>query len=93
MIIFRLLPGLLANGVADIPDLDNADIKNLSKEDRKDYVSSVVERQRELASAFRERMTAGQSYDSSNLYRESFYDEVIKLADEVKFLSFPVFFW
>ncbi len=54
-------------------------------------MSSVVERQRRLASAFRERMTAGQSYDASNLYRESFYDEVIKLADEVNFLSFPVF--
>ena len=61
------------------------------KEDRKDYVSLVVDRQGKLASAFRERMTAGQSYDASNLYRKLFYDEVTKLVDEVNFLSFPVF--
>ena len=71
MIIFRLLPRLLANGIADIPELpypDDADVKHLSEEDRKDYVSLVVNRQRQLASTFRERMTAGQSYDASNPY-------------------------
>ncbi len=95
MITFRLIPGLLANGITDIPELpypDDANVKHLSKEDRRKYhVSLVVDRQRQLASTLRERMTAGQSYDASNLYRKSFYDEVITLANKVNFLSFPAF--
>ncbi len=95
MITFRLIPGLLANGITDIPELpypDDANVKHLSKEDRRKYhVSLVVDRQRQLASTFRERMTAGQSYDASNVYRKSFYDEVTKLANKVNFLSFPAF--
>ncbi len=78
----------MANGIADIPDLDDVDVNNLSKED---YVSLVMEPQKNLASTFRDQMTAGQSNGASNQYRESFYDEVIRSANEVIFLLFPVF--
>jgi len=61
------------------------------KEKPKEYVSLVVDRQKRLASAFREHMTKDQSYHASNSNRESFYDEVIKLAERVNFLSFPIF--
>ncbi len=63
----------------------------MSKENRNHYASLVVDRQKKLASTFRELMTTGQSYHTSNHYRESFYEEVIKLADEVNLPSFPVF--
>jgi len=94
VIILRLLPGSLANGVTDIPKLpylDKAAIKKLSGEKRNHYASLAVDRQRKLASTFRELMTTGQSYHTSNRYRESFYEEVVKLADEVNLPSFPVF--
>ncbi len=93
MIIFRSLPGLFANGFADIPELPRLDevaAKKLFKEKPKEYVSLVVDRQKRLASAFREHMTKDQSYYAPNSNRETFYDEVIKLAKRVNFLSFPV---
>ncbi|KAF8311127.1 uncharacterized protein EI90DRAFT_3098004 [Cantharellus anzutake] len=53
-----------------------------SKEKLQDYMPLVVDRQRRLASAFREHMTTGQLYHASGTHRNTFYDEVIKLADE-----------
>jgi type III secretory pathway component EscT len=57
----------------------------------KEYVSLVIDRQKRLASAFHEHMTKDQSYHTSNSNRETFYNEVIKLAERVSFLSLPVF--
>ena len=93
MIILRLFPGLLTNGVADINKLsfDKADAENLTQEERNEYVSMVAHRQKKLASAFREHMTKGQTYDAPNDYRNSFYMEVINAAERVNFPSFPVF--
>ena len=93
MIILRLFPGLLTNGVADINKLsfDKADAENLTQEERNEYVSMVAHRQKKLASAFRENMTKGQTYDATNNYRNSFYKEVINAAERVNFPSFPVF--
>jgi hypothetical protein len=94
VIIFRLLPGLHANGVADIPEsprLDEVAARNLHWEKPKEeYVSLVKDRQKRLASAFREHMNKDQSYHASNSNRETFYDDVIKLAERVNFLSFPI---
>jgi hypothetical protein len=42
-------------------------------------------RQAKLASAFRDRMTEGQSYRGPNAYRDDFYKKVIQLANEVSF--------
>jgi hypothetical protein len=41
--------------------------------------------QAKLASAFRDRMTEGQSYQGPNAYRKDFYKKVTQLADEVSF--------
>ena len=48
----------------------------------------VTLRQAELAFAFRERMTEGQSYQGANTFRKGFYKEVTDLADEVRFRAF-----
>jgi hypothetical protein len=48
-------------------------------------------RQAKLASAFRDRMTEGQSYQGTNTYRKAFYKKVTQLADEVSFRGFPYF--
>jgi hypothetical protein len=50
-----------------------------------EHVSRAILRQEELAHAFRELMTTGQSFQSSNSYREKFYEEVISLAEKVNF--------
>ena len=92
VIIFRLLPGLLANGSTDIPKLprlNEAAAEHLYQEKPKEYVSFVIDRQKKLASAFREYMTKDQSYCASSSNRITFYDEVIKLAETVNSLSFP----
>jgi hypothetical protein len=93
VIIIRLFPGLLTNGVADIPDipLDKVAAEKLSQEERDKYVTLVADRQKKLASAFRNQMTEGQKYDTPNRYRGTFYTEVTNGAEEVNFLSFPVF--
>ncbi len=54
--------------------------------------TDVEIRQAKLASAFRDLMTKGQSYKRSNDYREEFYKKVIKMAGEVSFCGFPLFF-
>ena len=77
MIIFRLLLGLLANGVAAIPELPHLEI--LDK-------SSVVKRQENLASAFREHLTY-----TPNSNRRTFYERVTAKAKQVSFLSILVF--
>jgi hypothetical protein len=93
VIILRLFPGLLTNGVAEIlkPSLGKAAVEDLSQGKREEPLSKVADRQKDLASAFRERMTSGQTYNTTNLYRKAFYTEVIKEAKEVNFLLFPVF--
>jgi hypothetical protein len=40
-----------------------------------------------LASTFRQHMTTGQSFNSTNDYRQRFFDEVIDTAKQVSFLS------
>ncbi|KAF8330412.1 uncharacterized protein EI90DRAFT_1188204 [Cantharellus anzutake] len=75
---------IIASEKQDIAKLPSLGARRLSKEPlfRKDYGSLVVDRQRKLASAFHEYMAMGQSHNASGLHRESFYDEVIKLARE-----------
>jgi hypothetical protein len=63
----------------------------MSNDERAEYASSVKGRQASLASAFRDRMTIGQSFKTPNIYRESFYKDVTKLAEEVNFMTFPDF--
>ena len=54
----------------------------MSEIELKKHVSFVKDRQAWLASTFRDLMTTGQSFDASNTYREKFYDDVIKLANQ-----------
>jgi hypothetical protein len=92
--ILQLLLRLLANYVADIPELPHFDVgigKELYEKKPEECVSMVIKRHVRLASAFREHMTKGQTYHNSNSNRETFYKQVIKLANEVNFLSFPDF--
>jgi hypothetical protein len=91
VITLRLLPGLLANGVVDIPRVDEVAHKKLYKEMPTEYVSLVVNRQKRLASVFREHMTKGQTYHTSNSNRRTFYADVTNMAKQVIFLSFRVF--
>jgi hypothetical protein len=67
------------------------DVENMSDDDRGAYALSVKNRQMSLASAFRDRMTKGQSFKDPNKYRQDFYKDVIKLAEEVNFQTFTVF--
>ena len=90
VIISRPLIGLLADGIADIPEsprLDDGPVENLSKEKQELYVASARDRHSRLASAFRERMVPGESYKVPNAYREMFYNRVIERAKRVNFLS------
>ena len=91
--MLRLFPGLFTNDVADLSKfkLPEAAAKKLSEETRDEYVRLLAIRQKELASAFREHMTKGQTYDTPNPYRSAFYTEVTTEAEKVKFLSFSVF--
>jgi hypothetical protein len=93
VIILRLFPGLLTNGIAEIPKirLDKAVFEFLPQEKRDEYVTFITDRQQGLASAFREHMTKGQTYHTTNPYRKAFFTDVINEAKEVNFLSFPVF--
>jgi hypothetical protein len=65
-------------------------VENMSVEDWGTYALSVKDRQKSLASAFRDRMTIGQSFNDSNKYRQDFYNDVIKLAEEVNLQTFTV---
>jgi hypothetical protein len=93
VIILRLFPRLLTNGVAEMDKslLGKADVEMFSLRKRAKYVTLLVGRQKELATAFREHMTEGQTYHSPNPYRSTFYTEVTNEAEEANFLSFPVF--
>jgi hypothetical protein len=44
-----------------------------------------------LALAFRDRMTADQTFQSPNSYRQIFFEEVIQLATKVSFTSALLF--
>ena len=52
---------------------------------------NVKRRQGKLASAFRDLMTDGQSYQGTNDYRKKFYKRVTELAHKVSFREFPHF--
>jgi hypothetical protein len=94
VIIFRSFPGILTNGVVDTnlkSPLDEVVAENIPQGKHDEYVTLATDRQIKLASAFRENMTKGQTYKTSNTYRNDFYTEVIKGAKEVNFPSFPVF--
>ena len=93
MIILRLFSGLLTNGIAEISKirLDQAIAEILPQEKRDEYVTLITDRQKGLASAFREHMTKGQTYHTTNPYRNVFYRDVINEAKEVNFPSFPIF--
>jgi hypothetical protein len=47
----------------------------------------VKKRHKELAIAFREQMTTGQSFQGTNSYRQNFFEDVISTATEVSCLS------
>ena len=51
---------------------------------------NVKLRQERLASTFRNLMTAGQSYEGPNDYRNCLYKKVTQLADEVSFRECPL---
>jgi hypothetical protein len=87
VIIPRLFPAFLTNGVAEILQLSLDEAKGLTKEE---LVKLAADRQRKLASAFREHMTEGQTEYASNSYRREFYRDVTVDAEEVNFLPFPV---
>ncbi|KAI0245807.1 hypothetical protein BJV78DRAFT_1260011 [Lactifluus subvellereus] len=79
--------GLVLHGnymVSYIPvlTLTQEALHSLSKTERGEHASLVRQRQEKLALAFRDRMTGGQSFQGSNIYRKTFYGEVIELAME-----------
>ena len=84
-----IVPRLLTNDIAEIPklSLDEA----VAQEKRNEHVLLAVDRQKKLADAFREHMTKGQTPKTSNLYRRTFYEEVVVGAKEVSFPFFCVF--
>ena len=61
----------------------------MSEIEREKQVTCIKERQVWLASTFREKMTSGQSFKTSNQYRKDFYNDVILSADKVNFRLFP----
>lgn len=61
----------------------------MSEIEREKHVASIKERQRRLASTFRDEMTSGQSFKISNKYRKEFYNDVILSAEKVNFRLFP----
>ena len=79
MVITLLLVELRANGIVAIPKLPSS----LVSQDRDSLTSIVRERQASLAFKFRDLMTRGQSFQSSNEFRQHFYKDVIKLATDV----------
>ena len=83
-----IVPRLLTNDVAEIVKLSLDDA--VAQEKRNEHVLLAVDRQKKLASAFREHMTKGQTYQTSNLYRRTFYTDVVNEAEEVNFLFFRV---
>ncbi|KAI9434407.1 hypothetical protein F5148DRAFT_998459 [Russula earlei] len=66
----------------DIAKFSEALSRKSFKEKSKDSVPLIIDRHKRLASAFRQCMTMGQSYRGTNVYRGSFYDDVIKMATE-----------
>ncbi|KAF8337041.1 uncharacterized protein EI90DRAFT_3044670 [Cantharellus anzutake] len=76
----------------DIPELprhDEESARKLCKEKPEDYVPLVIELQKRLASAFREHMTAGQSYYTSNSNREIFYHKFVENSGQVDHENMP----
>lgn len=81
-----LLPKLHSDWVADIPELPNiTNVGELSSPERGKYASLIRQRHERLAFAFRKLMTGYQSFEQHSAYRQTFYEEVIELATEVKF--------
>jgi hypothetical protein len=84
VIILRLLHGSVANDVTDISSLSHVDKVTANAEPNK-YVPLAIERQRWLASAFRDHMTKGQTYHTTNSNRKTFYTDVMNTTGEVIF--------
>ena len=84
-----IVPGLLTNGIADIPKLSLNDA--VAKAKHNEHVLLAVDRQKDLASVFREYMNDGQTHEMANDYRRAFYEEVVDGGEEVNFPSFRVF--
>jgi hypothetical protein len=61
------------------------DSNSLSQEERNEQTLLVKGRQSMLADGFRERMTTGQSFRRPNVYRHTFFKQVIDMATEVSF--------
>jgi hypothetical protein len=93
VIVLRIFPGLFTNG-ADIPEFSRVD-KVVARANPRKYVPLALERQRRLAAAFREHMTKGQTYHTTNSNRTTFYTDVLygctNMTEQVGFLPFPVF--
>ncbi|KAI0250558.1 hypothetical protein BJV78DRAFT_1218537 [Lactifluus subvellereus] len=68
--------------IPTLPTLTDDDIDNLSQAERSEQARLVKVRQGKLAGAFHECMTAGQSFQSPNSYRQTFFEEVIDRATE-----------
>ena len=97
MIILRLFPGLLTNGVADIAELplDKANAENSSQEERNECVNgrtSPKEVGVHLLRAYDQRIWSVIClYDTPNPYRSSFYTDVTNAGEKLNFLPFPIF--
>jgi len=68
------------------------DIKKLTDQIAREANPSektIIQRQELLAKTFRELMTDGQTFKAVNDYRRLFFDDIIAVADEVGFHSFP----
>lgn len=61
------------------------DVWELSPSERETYSSLIRQRHETLGSSFRELMTRYPSFEHHSAYRETFYEEVIELATEVRF--------
>jgi hypothetical protein len=70
--------------------LKSIDIDGVDSEINKTQ-HGVKLRQAKLASAFRDRMSEGQSFQGPNAFRNEFYNNVMQAADEVRLLVFSSF--
>ena len=69
--------------------LETIENQSEKKGEMTDSEEGVIKRQAKLAFTFRNRMTEGQSFKGSNVFREDFYNKVIESANKVNFHRFP----
>jgi hypothetical protein len=77
--------------ISELPRLSEEAAEERYGEEPMKCVSWVEDRQKKLASAFREHMAKDQLYLTSSPNRRAFYARVIAMAKQVNFLSFPFF--